>query len=163
CPRCSLQPICLPDEVNHQRATLTIEGESPDPPRRMWPPRDDGIHVVAQREGVRVGIVAQALRLTDRDGQTVRDMPLAAVESLSVGGNVQVSPQALHLRAARGVPVVYMTAAGRTVTVLDPRGPAAAAVRRAQVRRFDDPASCLDLARALTTAKISNQRTLLLR
>jgi CRISPR-associated protein Cas4 len=30
CPRCSLQPICLPDEINHQRFTaLTIEGRAP--------------------------------------------------------------------------------------------------------------------------------------
>lgn len=163
CPRCSLQPICLPDEVNHQRVSLTVEGESPDPPRRMWPSRDDGIHVVAQRDGVRVGIVGQSLRFTDRDGATVKDMPVAGIESLAIVGNVQASTQALHLLASRGVPVIYMTAAGRTVAVLDPLGPTAAAVRRAQVRRFDDPVSCLALARALTTAKISNQRTLLLR
>lgn len=163
CPRCSLQPICLPDEVNHQRTTLTIEGESPDPPRRMWPPRDDGIHIVAQREGVRVGVVAQSLRFTDRDGATVKDMPIAGVESLAIVGNVHASTQAIHLLASRGIPVIFMTAAGRTVTVLDPLGPTAAAVRRAQIRRFDDPAACLELARALTTAKITNQRTLLLR
>ncbi|TVQ59066.1 MAG: CRISPR-associated endonuclease Cas1 [Phycisphaerales bacterium] len=163
CPRCSLQPVCLPDEVNHQRATLTIEGESPDPPRRMWPPRDDGIHIVAQREGVRVGVVAQSLRFTDRDGATVKDMPIAGAESLAIVGNVHASTQAIHLLASRGIPVVFMTAAGRTVTVLDPLGPTSAAVRRAQVRRFDDPAACLELARALTTAKITNQRTLLLR
>jgi CRISPR-associated endonuclease Cas1 len=163
CPRCSLQPICLPDEVNHQRAALTIEGDPPDPPRRMWPPRDDGIHVVAQREGVRVGVVAQSLRFTDRDGATVKDMPIAGIESLAVVGHVQVSTQALHLLASRGVPVIFMTAAGRTVTVLDPLGPVSASARRAQVRRFDDPAACLELARALTTAKITNQRTLLLR
>lgn len=163
CPRCSLQPICLPDEVNNQRASLTIDGESPDPPRRMWPPCDDGIHIVAQRDGVRIGIVGQSLRFTDRDGETVKDMPTAGIESLAIVGNVQASTQALHLLASRGVPVVYMTAAGRTIAVLDPLGPTAAAVRRAQVRRFDDPAACLDLARALTTAKITNQRTLLLR
>lgn len=163
CPRCSLQPICLPDEVHHQRAALTVEGEVPDPPRRMWPPRDDGIHVVAQREGIRVGVVGQSLRFVDRDGATVRNMPIAGIESLAVLGKVQVSTQALHLLASRGIPVVFMTAAGRTVAVLDPLGPTSAAVRAAQVRRFDVPADRLELARALTTAKITNQRTLLRR
>ncbi len=107
CPRCSLQPICLPDEVNHQRTSLTVEGVAPDPPRRMWPPRDDGIHVVAQRDGVRLGIVGQSLRFTDRDGAIVKDMPIAGMESLAIVGHVQASTQALHLFASRGVPVVY--------------------------------------------------------
>ncbi len=178
CPRCSLQPICLPDEINHQRTMLTIKGEHPSPaagrisasehadsptPRRMWPPRDDGIHVVAQREGVRIGVTGQALRFTDRDGATVRDMPLAGIESLAVVGNVQVSTQAIHTLASREIPVVFMTAAGRTVTVLDPLGPSAAATRAQQIRRFDDPHACLELAKALTVAKITNQRTLLRR
>src|SRR5262249_24540740 len=43
CVRCSLQPICLPDEVNQQRACA----ESPKP-RTIWPARDDALHVVAQ-------------------------------------------------------------------------------------------------------------------
>ena len=173
CPRCSLQPICLPDELNHQRAMKLQEHHSldssvkeisePVSPRRIWPPRDDGIHVVAQREGVHVGVRGQALRFTDRDGVPVRDMPLAGIESLAVVGNVQVSTQALHILATRGIPVVFMTAAGRTVTVLDPLGPTSAETRASQVRRFDDSVSCLKLARALTTAKITNQRTLLLR
>ncbi|HVA45775.1 MAG TPA: Dna2/Cas4 domain-containing protein [Pirellulales bacterium] len=47
CPRCSLQPICLPDEVNQQRAAESGELR----PRKIWPPRDDGIHIVAQQDG----------------------------------------------------------------------------------------------------------------
>ncbi len=173
CPRCSLQPICLPDEVHHQRAmeasqahTTSDSGSpasAPAPPRRIWPPRDDGIHVVAQRDGVRVGVRGQSLCFSDRDGAQVREMPLAGIESLAVVGNVQVSTQALHILASRGVPVVFMTSAGRTVAMLDPLGPVSAETRAAQVRRFDDPASRLELARALTSAKIINQRTLLLR
>lgn len=40
CPRCSLQSVCLPDEVNHQRAQ-SPSGELT--PRKIWPPRDEGI------------------------------------------------------------------------------------------------------------------------
>lgn len=36
CPRCSLQPICLPDEVNHQRASEPTDELAP---RKIWPPR----------------------------------------------------------------------------------------------------------------------------
>ena len=40
CPRCSLQPFCLPDEVNFERTNAIS-------PRKLWLPRDDAIHLVA--------------------------------------------------------------------------------------------------------------------
>ncbi|MBX3364020.1 MAG: CRISPR-associated endonuclease Cas1 [Phycisphaeraceae bacterium] len=178
CPRCSLQPICLPDEVNHQRFTAaTVEGEgvkaaadgkpapAPDEltPRKLWPPRDDGIHVVLQREGVRVGVRGKSVRVTDKDGGVVRDLPLTSIESLAVVGGVQVSTQALTVFADHEVPVAYLTAAGRLVAMMDPMGPTSAAVRAAQIRTLDRPDKALELARAVTVAKITNQRTLLMR
>ncbi len=166
CPRCSLQPICLPDEVNQQRfAAVTVEGKQPEEltPRRLWPARDDGIHLVAQREGVRIGVRGQSMRVTDKDGELVKDVPIANVESLAVLGGVQVSTQALTVLADHGIPVAFLTAAGRLTAMMDALGPVSAAVRAAQVRRLDDPASALALARAVTVAKIANQRTLLMR
>ncbi len=167
CPRCSLQPICLPDEINHQRlTTLTPDGQPIDQkmaPRKLWPPRDDGIHVVLQREGIRIGVRGQSIRITDKDGAVVRDLPLANIESLAVVGPVQLSTQALGVFAKQEVPVAFLTAAGRVTAMMDPLGPTSAAVRAAQVRVFDQPARALELARAVTVAKIANQRTLLMR
>ncbi|MBL8747295.1 MAG: CRISPR-associated endonuclease Cas1 [Phycisphaerae bacterium] len=169
CPRCSLQPICLPDEINHQRLTaLTVEGAPADAtdeltPRKLWPPRDDGIHVVLQREGIRVGVRGQSVRVTDKEGRLVRDLPLANIESLAVLGGVQVSTQALTVFAEHEVPVAFLTAAGRLVAMMDPLGPTSAAVRAAQVRGLDRKEKALELARAVTLAKIANQRTLLMR
>lgn len=167
CPRCSLQPICLPDEVNHQRfAALTVAGQPVDEqltPRKLWPPRDDGIHVVLQREGVRVGVRGQSVRVTDKDGEVVKELPLANIESLAVVGGVQLSTQALAIFAEQEVPVAFLTAAGRLTAMMDPLGPTSAAVRAAQVRVLDRPEKALELARAVTVAKIANQRTLLMR
>lgn len=169
CPRCSLQPICLPDEINHQRFTaVTVNGQSAATteeltPRKLWPPRDDGIHVVLQREGIRVGVRGQSVRVTDKEGDVVRDLPLASIESLAVLGGVQVSTQALSVFADQEVPVAFMSAAGRLVAMMDPMGPTSAAVRAAQVRVLDRPDKALELARAITVAKIANQRTLLMR
>jgi CRISPR-associated protein Cas1 len=170
CPRCSLQPICLPDEINHQRLTfLTVEGrasaEVPEDltPRKLWPPRDDGIHVVLQRDGIRVGVRGQSVRITDKDGEVVRELPLANIESIAVLGGVQVSTQALTVFAEHEVPVAFLSAAGRLVAMMDPLGPTSAAVRAAQVRMLDRPDKALELARAVTLAKIANQRTLLMR
>jgi CRISPR-associated protein Cas1 len=167
CPRCSLQPICLPDEINHQRlAALTVSGQSSDEqltPRKIWPPRDDGIHVVLQKEGVRVGVRGQSIRITDKEGEVVRAFPLANVESIAVLGGVQVSTQALCVFADHEVPLAFMSSAGRLVAMMDPMGPTSAAVRAAQVRILDRPEKALELARAVTVAKIANQRTLLMR
>lgn len=170
CPRCSLQPICLPDEINHQRLTaITVEGQTPGTtpddltPRKLWPPQDDGIHVVLQKEGIRVGVRGQSVRVTDKEGQVVRDLPLANIESLAVLGGVQVSTQALTVFAEHEVPVAFMSSAGRLVAMMDPLGPTSAAIRAAQVRVLDRPEKALELARAITVAKIANQRTLLMR
>ena len=169
CPRCSLQPICLPDEINHQRFTSVTVGGQPRidheelTPRKLWPPRDDGIHVVLQREGIKVDLRGQSVRITDKDGDLVRELPLANLESLAVLGGVQVSTQALTVFADHQVPVAFLTAAGRLVAMMDPLGPTSAEARAAQVRALDRPEMALELARAVTVAKIANQRTLLMR
>lgn len=170
CPRCSLQSICLPDEINHQRLSpcrsadgSALRSEAELRPRKLWPARDDGIHVVTQREGVRIGVRGEFLRLSDADGATVRDFPLATIESLCLIGGVQISSQALGVCASHDVPVAFATGAGRLTAMMDPLGPTSAAVRAAQVRVLDRPEKSLELARALTVAKITNQRTLLMR
>ncbi len=158
CLRCSLQPICLPDEVNQQR----VCEESPSP-RRIWPVRDDALHVVAQQDGTRIGVSGMAMKITDKDGQETRKIPLANLESLAVIGSVQVSTQALHALADRDIPVAFMSSAGRLIAMVDPMDSVSADIRQAQVRVFDQPSRCLELARTLISAKIINQRVLLQR
>ena len=158
CVRCSLQPICLPDEVNQQR--LLEERTSP---RKIWPVRDDALHVVAQQDGTRIGLSGMSLKISDREGNSTRQIPLAGLESLAIMGNVQASTQALHALADRSIPVAYMSTAGRLIAMIDPLDSVSADVRRAQVRGFDRPQRCLELARALVSAKIINQRVLLQR
>lgn len=160
CVRCSLLPLCLPDEINHQRALSPSDELTP---RKTWPPRDDGIHVVAQYDGAKIGVNGMTLRVSDRNGSTVKTMPLANVESLSLLGPVQMSTQAIHALADRGIPVAFLSAAGRLVAMVDPLDSVSADVRRAQIRRLDSAEVCLELARALIAAKITNQRTLLMR
>jgi CRISPR-associated endonuclease Cas1 len=156
CVRCSLQPICLPDEVNQQRLQEIK-------PRQIWPLRDEGIHLVTQKEGVKIGVRGAALRVTDKDGVLVKDVPLANVETLALLGSVQLSTQAIQVLADRSIPVSFLSAAGRLIAIIDPMDSVSADVRRAQVRRFDDPQASLALARAVIAAKIVNQRTLLQR
>lgn len=160
CPRCSLQPVCLPDEVNQQREATLGGGLKP---RKIWPPRDDGIHIVAQQDGTKIGVRGSAMLITGRDGAKLKELPLAGVESLSLIGGVQVSTQAVQTLADRGIPIAFLTGAGRAVAVIDPLDSVSADTRRAQVRVFDQPQRCVELSHALVAAKIINQRTLLMR
>jgi CRISPR-associated protein Cas1 len=157
CLRCSLMPICLPDEINAQRQAANGE------PRRMWPARADGIQIVAQQEGVKLGIRGESLRFTDKEGKLLKETPLANVESVAVLGSVQVSTQALTTLADHGVPVAFLSSAGRLQAMVDPLDSVTAAVRRSQVQVLDNPQRALELCRAIIAAKITNQRTLLQR
>lgn len=156
CPRCSLHSVCLPDEINATRCNEST-------PRNLWPPRDDGIHIVAQTNGTRVGIRGNTLQVTEATSGVVQEIPLASLESLSLLGHVQLSTQALHTLTDRHIPVAFLSAAGRLVSIVDPMDSVSAETRRNQVRIFDKPEKCLELARAMIGAKIRNQRTLLMR
>jgi CRISPR-associated protein Cas1 len=160
CPRCSLQPICLPDEVHYQRREKEDESLSP---RKIWPPRDDGIHIVGQLQGCRVGIKGMCLALHDKNGSLVKEIPIAGIDSFSILGSIQISTQALNALAENDVPVAFLSGAGRLISIVEPMDVVSALVRREQVHAFDQPAMCLELARALITAKITNQRTLIMR
>jgi CRISPR-associated protein Cas1 len=118
---------------------------------------------VAQRRGTRIGVRGAAMTITDDEGAKVQDVPLANLESLSLLGSVQISTQALVTVAGRGIPVAFLSAAGRLVAMVDPLDSQSAETRRAQVRKLDQPGPCLELGRALVCAKIANQRKLLMR
>jgi CRISPR-associated protein Cas1 len=156
CVRCSLQPVCLPDEVNQQRSETVS-------PRKIWPPRDDGIHLVAQVNGTKIGVRGMSVRVTDADGGLLKEIPIANLESLSLLGSVQISTQAVHVLAQADIPIAYLSAAGRLLAIVEPRDSVSAEVRRQQVRCFDRKDQALALTQALVAAKIANQRTLLMR
>jgi CRISPR-associated protein Cas1 len=61
------------------------------------------------------------------------------------------------------VPVVYLTGYGRFIGAFSPPPTKNVSLREAQFRRFDEPAVCLSLSKAVVRAKLSNQRALLMR
>lgn len=158
CVGCSMQPVCLPDEVNHQL------GLNPNP-RKVWPPDDEGIQVVAQTQGLRVGIRADEVLFTPNQwaGSEAKPftLPISAVNSLSLLGNVQISTQAVHALAAAKVPLAFLSSVGRLVALVEPMDSVSARLKSAQVLALQMPEKRLDIARRLVGAKIFNQRTLL--
>ena len=160
CQGCSLQPYCLPDELNYLNSTDPPEELTP---RRMWPPRDDGIHLIIQSPRTRAGVRAAELVVTDPEGKESARAPLHSVESLSLLGVPQLTTQALHRLSEQGIPIAWLSAAGRMIAMADPLDSVSAQVLKAQILRFEEEETCLEIARALITAKLSNQRTILMR
>lgn len=151
CVRCSLAPVCLPEE---SRAAADPGRE----PTRLFPPDRDGTSLHVLTAGARVGRSRETLVVTPADGEPPSTHPIREVESLLLHGHAQATTQALALCADRDVPVYWLSASGRHVASLT--ATAGQVQRRVrQYRALADEPTCLRLARA----KVEGQHRDLLR
>ena len=155
CVRCSLAPVCLPEEVR--------QAENPErEPVRLFPPDRDGttLHVVTP--GATVGRSGDTIIVKPPDGAPPSKHPIREIDSILLHGYAQISTQAINLCVERQVPVHWLTVGGRHVASLT----ATAGQVQRRVRQHDalaDEPTCLRLAKALAHAKIEGQYRYLLR
>jgi len=154
CIRCSLAPVCLPEEVRQEH----------DPnwePVRLFPLDLDRqtIHVVSN--GTKVGRSGEALSFHG-DGGPAGDVPIREVNDVVLHGFNQITTQAIRLCADNEVGVHWVTTTGRHIAGL---APAAGRVQRRlrQYSALSDPAVCLQLARRLVHARAEGQLRYVLR
>jgi CRISPR-associated protein Cas1 len=154
CTRCSLAPVCLPEEA---RAASDKE----HPTVRLFPPDDERrpIHVLGH--GGRIGRSGDELLVTPREGPAIRE-PVNEIRSVTVHGNTSISAQALQLCAERGVVVHWFTGAG-SYTGSFHREDNAIQRRIRQYEALRDPGTRLRLARTLVQARAEGQLRFLLR
>jgi CRISPR-associated endonuclease Cas1/CRISPR-associated protein Cas4 len=172
CHRCSLLPICLPDEINLFRTGGV--------PRTPPPPADAALPLYVQQPGARIGkegdvlvIKASPDRRRRRPADTAEDyedgperdtrIPIGEVSELILAGPVSLSTPALHALVHNEVPVTWMSSGFWYLASTGGRGPRSAANRMAQYAVRADPLRRQAFARALVEAKLRNQRTLLRR
>jgi CRISPR-associated exonuclease Cas4/CRISPR-associated protein Cas1 len=154
CPRCSLLPICLPDEVNWFR-----RGGSPRTPP---PPASPALPVYVQTPGARIGKKDQTL-VVEVEGEEARRVAFDETSELVLAGPVGLSTPAVHELLRRDIPIAWMSTGFWFLGSTGGQGPKSAAARAAQYALAADPARRLAFGRALVAAKIRNQRTLLRR
>jgi CRISPR-associated exonuclease Cas4/CRISPR-associated protein Cas1 len=154
CNRCSLLPICLPDEVNLFRTGAA--------PRTPPPPADAALPLYVQTPGARIGRSGDTF-VVSVEGEADRRVPIGEVSELVLAGPVGLTTPALHEAARRDIPIAWMSSGFWFVATTGGRGPRSAGARRAQYAAAADPAAALRFARALVAAKIRNQRTMLRR
>jgi CRISPR-associated endonuclease Cas1/CRISPR-associated protein Cas4 len=155
CPRCSLAPICLPDELHYLRTQET-------PPRPLAVGQAPALPMYVQARGAKVAKKGDVLEISI-DDEKAGSARLMDVSQVVLQGGVYLTGPALHELMAREIPVTWLSSGGWFLGHTVGLGHKNVELRSAQFRASFDPRQCLQLARDIVVAKIRNQRTLLRR
>jgi CRISPR-associated protein Cas1 len=154
CARCSLAPVCLPEEAR-------LGADADFQPIRLLPPHPDRQVLHVTENGAYIGRSGNQLVIRSRDGEETRS-PVAEIGQVVVHGFAQISTQALRLCADQDVGVHWMTLGGGLVGSLAPSaGSAQRHLRQFAALTQSDVA--LGLARRLVLAKIEGELRWILR
>ncbi len=166
CPRCSLAPVCLPDE------TRLLAHETSEPPRekpeaaadvrRLMAARDDRRALYLTTPGLRVGRKDELLEVKEGD-RVLDQVRVNDVCHVALFGNIQISTQAVQLLCGAEVPLSYFSMGGWFYGITRGHGLKNVFLRMAQFESARDVAVCLGLARRFVHGKIRNHRTLMMR
>ena len=164
CFGCSLVTVCQPEETLYclEHRQLTPVEESASGITRVLPQGSEGAVLYLQEQGAYVSKRSEHL-IVKKHGEELQRVPIVGVQQVVIFGNVQITTQALGTLATLGVPLIFMTMYGRFVAATMPMISKNVLLRVNQFKMFADPQRALALAKAAVKAKISNQRTLLMR
>lgn len=155
CARCSLAPICLPDELRYLHARTV-------PPRPLAVSQAPALPLYVQARGAKVAKRGEVLEVSV-DGEKLASARLMDLSQLVLQGSVYLTSPALNELMAREIPVTWLSYGGWFLGHTVGLGHKNVELRTAQYRASFDASHCLQLARDLVVAKIRNQRTLLRR
>jgi CRISP-associated protein Cas1 len=170
CVRCSLAPVCLPDETR-----MLAETEAPhaletgeqalpgiEPPRRLIAARDDTRPLYLNTPGYRVGCKNEVLTVKDKD-KLIDEVRMRDLSHVALFGNIQISTQAVQALCEQEIPVTHFSMGGWFYGITRGHGLKNIFLRMEQFRLARDDTKCLSLARQFVHGKIRNHRTLLMR
>jgi CRISPR-associated protein Cas1 len=154
CARCSLAPVCLPEE-----ARLAHDKEWQ--PIRLFPEDDERQVIHILEPGTCVGRTGEQIKITRRN-QPTETVPARQVGQLVLHSFSQISTQALHFCADQGIGVHFISGGGRYLGSFDNRqGSIQRRIR--QYSALSNPDTCLELARKLVVCRGQGQRKFLMR
>lgn len=97
----------------------------------------------------------------EKEGAALLELPLRQTDGVALFGAVQVTTQALSMLLDAGIPLALFTRHGRLKGRLVPAASRNVPLRVAQYGKALNESASLELARAVTAAKIANTRTVL--
>lgn len=154
CARCSLAPVCLPEE-----ARLTHDREWQ--PIRLFPEDDDRQIIHVLEPGTSVGRTGEQIKIARRN-QPVEIIPARQIGQLVLHSFSQISTQALHFCREQGIGIHFISGGGRYLGSFDTRQ---GSIQRRihQYIALSDSNTCLELARKLVICRAQGQRKFLMR
>lgn len=153
CPRCSLAPLCLPDETN------ALLERSEVPPRMIVPRDPDALPLYVTTQGSMVKVNGLRVRV-EANGEVLADHRLIDVSQVCLVGNVQVTTQALAALWRRGAVIIWLSYGGWLNGWSQGAPGKHVELRRRQVIAHGQG---MRLAAGMIRGKIHNQRVLLRR
>ena len=181
CLRCSLAPVCLPDETRmlagaasevdvragENAGAPATESEDAkqvpgQPPRRLIAARDDTRALYLNTQGYRVGCKDDVLQVKEKD-RVIEEVRIRDVSHVALFGNIQISTQAIHALCELEITVTYFSMGGWFYGITRGHAMKNVFLRMEQFRLARDETTCLSLARQFVHGKIRNHRTLLMR
>jgi len=113
-------------------------------------------------QGAQVGL-ARARLVVRKAKRQIDSVRIDQLDQLVLCGPIQVTTQAQRALLRAGVETAYLTQGGAFIGRLVGATGRDAELRRQQYRHLDEPEKALALARRVVTAKLRNQRALMLR
>jgi len=178
CVKCSLAPVCLPEEARlaetliqtethssiNQTPTFTAEKIiSPEhQPLRLFPADDDRRILHVTTNGAKVGRKGDRLEIWSPETDEKEAYPVQEIGQVVIHGFAQITTQALRLCADRNLGVHWVGGGGRYMGAWS-SGQGSVQRRIRQYQALTDADFCLRLAKRLAEAKVRGQLGFLLR
>ena len=155
CAKCSLSPVCLPEESRLAAAIDTADDTATaSKPRRLFP-KDDArrvLHVVDRDARVKRSGLQLIVRNSKGEEKKFPGMDVGAVV---LHGSAQITSQAIQFAVANDIAVHWISGGGWYVGAVAP--PAGVQRRLRQYQALQDGDLRLRLSQRLAEAKIANQ------
>jgi len=162
CAKCSLAPVCLPEEERFIARELDVESVYiKEPVPRYFPPDRDQetVHIVEPGQTLRRS--AGMFILEDREGNR-KTFPSENIGSFTIHGNNQITTQALHLAASKGIHLHWFSAGGKYVGSLT-QAAGGTQRRLRQYKALTNQEMAERLSRAVVRSKVETQLRYILR
>ena len=167
CVKCSLAPICLPEEARlaERLSESTSEADELSAENRalqLFPAIDDRqiLHILTN--GAKVGRKGDRLEVWSPETEEKQAYPVQEIGQVVIHGFAQITTQALRLCAERNLGVHWVGYGGRYMGAWT-SGQGSVQRRIRQYKALTDIEFCLALAKRLVEAKVKMQLGFLLR
>ena len=162
CVKCSLAPVCLPEEARLASMLSELPPEAREVRQLNLFPADDDrrtLHVLSQ--GARIGRKGDRLEVSVI-GEAPQVHPSREIGQIVLHGFAQISTQALRMCGQQEIGVHWITTGGRYAGAWV-SGSGSVQRRVRQYRALTNPELCLRLAERLAEARARGQLSFLLR